>query len=93
MMTHKQIEAGLRSQARWHDTKAERLAHLAYRAKSDALRTTMLARAEEHSKQAVEAMKNASEMIKSDEAAEKKQAKKRKEKPSKTKRTSGSRKR
>jgi hypothetical protein len=89
MMTHKQIEAGLRSQARWHDTKAER----AYRAKSDAFRNTMLARAEEHSKQAVEAMKNASEMIKSDEAAAKKQAKKRKEKPSKKQRTSVSRKR
>jgi hypothetical protein len=92
MMTHKQIEAGLRSQAVWHNTKAERLAHLAYRANNDAFRNTMLARAEEHSKQAVEAMKNASEMI-SDEAAAKKQPKKRKEKPSKKQRTSRSRKR
>ena len=73
--------------------KAQRLAHLAYRAKSDAFRGTMLAKAEEHSKQAVEALKNASEMIKHDEAAAKKQAKKRKEKPSKKQRTSGSRKR
>jgi hypothetical protein len=93
MMTHKQIEAGLRSQAVWHNTKAERLAHLAYRANNDAFRNTMLARAEEHSKQAVEALKNASEMIKSDEAAAKKQPKKRKEKPSKKQRTSRSRKR
>ena len=92
-MTHKQIEAGLRSQARWHDTKAQRLADLAYRAKNDAFRGTMLAKAEEHSKQAVEAMRHASEMIKSDEAAAKKEAKKRKEKPSKKQRTSGARKR
>ena len=92
-MTHKQIEAGLRSQAKWHDTKAERLAHLAYGAKDNAFRNTMLARAEEHSKQAVEAMKNASEMIKGDEAAATKHSKKQKKKHSKEQRTSGARKR
>ena len=91
-MTHKQIEAGLRSQAAWHDTKAERLAHLAYGAKDDAFRKTMLARAEEHSKQAAEAMKTASEMMKGDEATAKKHSNEKK-KHSKKQQTSGARKR
>ena len=93
VMTNKQIEAGLRSKAAWHDTKAERLGHLAYGAKDDAFRKTMLARADEHSKQAVEAMKNASDMMKGDEAAAKKHAQKPKKKGSKKQRTSGARKR
>jgi hypothetical protein len=92
-MTPKQIEAGLRLQAAWHDTKATRLAQLAYRANNDTFRDTMLARAEEHSKQSIEAMKKALEIMKGAETAAKKHSKKHNKERFKKKRTSASRKR
>ena len=58
-ITEKQIEAVLRKDAAWHDTRAMRCAQLAYGAANQTYRETFLAKAKMHSEKSAEATKKA----------------------------------